>query len=257
MVIPVGGSRGLRSNGIPYVTTTASNSSCVMKDINLGISNLQTMEATSPGENDRFVWSLNKDGVFSVASVRQEIDKSRTNVAASKTRWIKCIPIKVNITAWKVKMDALPLRFNMSRRGIDIASISCPLCESGVENSAHLFLSCSVADHIYRKIARWWNIPYVGLSSYTDWLGWINSARLPGNLKAVLEGVIYVMWWVLWNFRNKTLFENEGLLKGVIFDNIVSYSYTWWVESKAMLQTHVSLECVSSHILRKLLTPGQ
>nr|GFB15923.1 RNA-directed DNA polymerase, eukaryota [Tanacetum cinerariifolium] len=34
----------------------------------------------------------------------------------SKTRWIKYVPIKVNVNAWKVKLDALPKRFNVSRR---------------------------------------------------------------------------------------------------------------------------------------------
>ncbi|GJZ87182.1 zinc finger, CCHC-type containing protein, partial [Tanacetum coccineum] len=34
----------------------------------------------------------------------------------SKTRWIKYVPIKVNVHAWKVKTYSLPTRFNVSRR---------------------------------------------------------------------------------------------------------------------------------------------
>ncbi|GKA39856.1 RNA-directed DNA polymerase, eukaryota, reverse transcriptase zinc-binding domain protein [Tanacetum coccineum] len=50
-------------------------------------------------------------------------------VVSSKTRWIKAVPIKVNIHAWKIKLDILPTRLNISKRGMDIDSILCPLCE--------------------------------------------------------------------------------------------------------------------------------
>ncbi|GKA53885.1 putative reverse transcriptase domain-containing protein [Tanacetum coccineum] len=53
----------------------------------------------------------------------------------SRTRWVKYVPIKVNVTAWKIKMDALPTRLNISRRGMDIQSLSCPICDCGVESS--------------------------------------------------------------------------------------------------------------------------
>ncbi|GKA50601.1 hypothetical protein Tco_0743674 [Tanacetum coccineum] len=40
-------------------------------------------------------------------------------------RRIRVVPIKVNTFAWKVRTNSLPTRFNISRRGIDIDSISC------------------------------------------------------------------------------------------------------------------------------------
>ncbi|GJX05187.1 hypothetical protein Tco_0191103, partial [Tanacetum coccineum] len=61
--------------------------------------------------SDRWKWSLENSGDFSVASVR-------------KTRWIKLVPIKVNVHAWKVKIDSLPTRFNISRR-VDVDVAEC------------------------------------------------------------------------------------------------------------------------------------
>nr|GFA44166.1 RNA-directed DNA polymerase, eukaryota, reverse transcriptase zinc-binding domain protein [Tanacetum cinerariifolium] len=54
-------------------------------------------------------------GDISVASIRTEIDNKRLKVINSKTKWIKSVPIKVNVHAWKVKLDALPTRLNISR----------------------------------------------------------------------------------------------------------------------------------------------
>nr|GEU46151.1 RNA-directed DNA polymerase, eukaryota, reverse transcriptase zinc-binding domain protein [Tanacetum cinerariifolium] len=94
--------------------------------------------------SDRYIWSLEGSGDFSVVSIRKVIDDKFLPNVSSKTRWVKYVPIKVNILAWKVKMDALPVRFNLSRRCIDIGSIVCPVCKSGVETASHLFFKCSL-----------------------------------------------------------------------------------------------------------------
>nr|GEX29156.1 RNA-directed DNA polymerase, eukaryota [Tanacetum cinerariifolium] len=57
---------------------------------------------------------------------------------------VKYVPIKVNILAWKIRCDVLPTRMNLSRRGIDIQAISCPICDYGVESSDHLFFRCNM-----------------------------------------------------------------------------------------------------------------
>ncbi|GJR64060.1 RNA-directed DNA polymerase, eukaryota [Tanacetum coccineum] len=53
--------------------------------------------------SDRWVWSLEGSGNFSVASVRKLIDKHTLLEVSSSTRWIKEVPIKVNVLAWKIK----------------------------------------------------------------------------------------------------------------------------------------------------------
>ncbi|GJY46578.1 RNA-directed DNA polymerase, eukaryota [Tanacetum coccineum] len=104
--------------------------------------------------NDRWTWALEGSGDFSVASVRKLLDDKRLPDVSSQTCWIKAVPIKVNIHAWKVRLDCLPTRLNISRRGMDIASILCPICGSAVELSSHLFFDCHVAKDNFRKICR-------------------------------------------------------------------------------------------------------
>nr|GEY59167.1 RNA-directed DNA polymerase, eukaryota [Tanacetum cinerariifolium] len=118
---------------------------------------LAKIEGVSVGVmNDRWTWALEGSGDFSVASVRKLIDDRRVSVVSSKTRWIKVVPIKVNVHAWKVRLYCLPTRLNISRRGMDIASILCPVCGIAVESSRHLLFDCHVAKDIFRKICHWW-----------------------------------------------------------------------------------------------------
>nr|GEV17373.1 RNA-directed DNA polymerase, eukaryota, reverse transcriptase zinc-binding domain protein [Tanacetum cinerariifolium] len=106
--------------------------------------------------SDRWVWSLKGSGEFFVASIRKIIDDTRLSTVDTRTLWIKYVPIKVNVLAWKIKIEALPIRFDISRRG-----------------------------------------------------------------------VFYVVWWHVWTFRNKLLFEDKKPSKAIIFDDVVSRSYYW------------------------------
>ncbi|GKB43819.1 RNA-directed DNA polymerase, eukaryota [Tanacetum coccineum] len=42
------------------------------------------------------------------------------------------------------RTDALPTRFNISRRGIDIQDMSCPICDNAIESTDHLFFRMEV-----------------------------------------------------------------------------------------------------------------
>nr|GEY77281.1 RNA-directed DNA polymerase, eukaryota [Tanacetum cinerariifolium] len=138
---------------------------------------------------DRWVWFLESSGEFSVASVRTVIDEKRLSNVNTMTSWIKCVPNKVNVLAWKIKIDTLPTRLNISRRGIDIDSILCPICDCGVESSSHLFFSCSLARQVARKISLWRDVAYVDVNSYVEWVTWMMSLWLTSKLKLMLEGV--------------------------------------------------------------------
>ncbi|GKB79710.1 RNA-directed DNA polymerase, eukaryota, reverse transcriptase zinc-binding domain protein [Tanacetum coccineum] len=145
---------------------------------------------------DRWRWSFSGDGEFSVSSVRSLIDDKILEVVGPKTRWIKYVPIKVNILAWRIKLDYLPTRLNLSRRGIDLESIFCASCNSVVESSSHIFFACSMVKDLYKNIARWWDVNMTELSSYEEWWNWFSNLRFPSKLKMIFEGVFYITWWL-------------------------------------------------------------
>ncbi|GKD46180.1 RNA-directed DNA polymerase, eukaryota, partial [Tanacetum coccineum] len=134
--------------------------------------------------NDRWVSDLNGDGVFRVKDVRNLLDEFFLPRADVPTRWVKNIPIKVNIFAWKLALDRLPTRANLVQRNVVTESQSCPLCDAILEDTSHLFFNCSLARDVTRLLCRWWNLGVQTFSSYAEWLVWFNSVRLASNLKA-------------------------------------------------------------------------
>nr|GEU94751.1 hypothetical protein [Tanacetum cinerariifolium] len=74
--------------------------------------------------SDRWCWSLEGSQEFSVKSSRILIDNTILSKAEVPTRWLRVVPIKVNVHAWRVCLDKLPTRANLSLRGMDIPSIA-------------------------------------------------------------------------------------------------------------------------------------
>nr|GEY11571.1 RNA-directed DNA polymerase, eukaryota [Tanacetum cinerariifolium] len=141
----------------------------------------------------RYIWSLEGNGDVSVASTLSRIDDSWLQDSSFKTRWVKAVQIKVKILAWKVSLDCLPPRLNISKRGMDITSISCPICGLTVESVSHTFFACKIAREIFQKVCNWWDITFTELVSHEHWLAWLSNIRLHSKYKTMIEGVCYTI----------------------------------------------------------------
>nr|GEZ63590.1 RNA-directed DNA polymerase, eukaryota, reverse transcriptase zinc-binding domain protein [Tanacetum cinerariifolium] len=127
------------------------------------------MESVSLSHScDRWICDLSGDGEFRVKEVRNFLDNLFLPSYADATRWVKYIPIKINVFVWRARRDFLPTRVNLSRRGILLESSSCPLCLSSKENIHHVLFGCGLAENIFRGICRWWKLDWQALESFSD-----------------------------------------------------------------------------------------
>ncbi|GJU37753.1 RNA-directed DNA polymerase, eukaryota, reverse transcriptase zinc-binding domain protein [Tanacetum coccineum] len=123
---------------------------------NYGLLCSKVADLVLPNISDRWCWSLEGSQEFSVKSSRILIDNTILPKAEVPTRWLRVVPIKVNVHAWRVCLDKLPTRANLSLRGMDIPSIACPLCNSAVESTSHIFFACPLARQVWRKFLIWY-----------------------------------------------------------------------------------------------------
>nr|GEU51236.1 RNA-directed DNA polymerase, eukaryota [Tanacetum cinerariifolium] len=157
----------------------------------------EVQHTTLSSSLDRWSWSIDADGLFTVSSTRSYIDHHLLPSLNTGTRWNKCLPRKVNIFIWRLCLDRLPHRLILSRRGLDIESILCPICNQHVESNEHVFFSCDVALNVCRLIRIWCNLSDQELYSFDDCVSWVIA--LPGlnAKKDCLFVIVAFTFWIL------------------------------------------------------------
>nr|GEV78219.1 RNA-directed DNA polymerase, eukaryota [Tanacetum cinerariifolium] len=165
--------------------------------------------------------------VFRVKEIRSILDDLLLTSLSQATRWVKFIPIKINIFAWRVRLDRLPTICNLLNRCVIMESSLCPLCGLVPEDSLHVFFWCDLAKTNFHRICRWWDLHWVDVSSFAEWNAWFSCIQMSSKLKLMMEGVFYIAWWHIWNFRNHFIFGVTPPRRSVIFDDIVSRSFIW------------------------------
>ncbi|GKE17562.1 RNA-directed DNA polymerase, eukaryota [Tanacetum coccineum] len=103
--------------------------------------------------NDKLCWSLDGETEFSVAGTRRRIDAFLHTGSNIGSIWCNSVPKKVNVFAWRVLLDRLPTRYNLSRIGLE--SILCPTCGAGMESMSHTLFTCCLAKEVWTHIYRW------------------------------------------------------------------------------------------------------
>nr|GEY70060.1 RNA-directed DNA polymerase, eukaryota [Tanacetum cinerariifolium] len=90
--------------------------------------------------------------LLDIRSVLDDLFLPSSNEA---TRWAKYVPIKVNVFAWRARLDRLPTRDNLAKIRVIMDSSLCPICGLFPENAHHLFFGCDLARSIALRICHW------------------------------------------------------------------------------------------------------
>ncbi|GJW04347.1 RNA-directed DNA polymerase, eukaryota, reverse transcriptase zinc-binding domain protein [Tanacetum coccineum] len=72
---------------------------------------------------DTWIWNVDNSHVFSVSNARYLIDNANLTPGNRPTKWSKYVPLKINIFAWRLLLNRLPMKINLSDRDIDVPNI--------------------------------------------------------------------------------------------------------------------------------------
>ena len=97
---------------------------------------------------------------------------------------------------------------NMGKRGIDVHSLLCPLCDQEVDDINHVLFSCSKVEILWVKCFDWWDLAIPSsVQSVKDL-----SALLPNNcgnkwVVQAFHGVRLVTLWTIWKWSSLLSFR--------------------------------------------------
>ncbi|GKB67159.1 RNA-directed DNA polymerase, eukaryota [Tanacetum coccineum] len=146
----------------------------------LGIYYLLIFRAPKSVLNDLEI--IRSNFFWGVKDAHNIIDQ-KTLPSLPSTSWDKIIPRKVNIFMWRLSLDRLPHRLNLSLRGMDIPAISCSSCNANVESANHIFFECIIAYDLWKLVYRWCEIPFVQALSFEAFKDWLSSWHAPKEKK--------------------------------------------------------------------------
>ncbi|GJZ03380.1 putative RNA-directed DNA polymerase, eukaryota, reverse transcriptase zinc-binding domain protein [Tanacetum coccineum] len=134
----------------------------------------------------------------------------------------------------RASIDRLPTRSNLAKRGVDLSSVLCCLCNREVETLDQYFISCPRVITIWRKIWSWWNLtspPVFPSFSIQDIAkGWVKTSDCSRTNK-VLNGVLHCSLWSIWKWRNRVSHVDSDstptIIEEDIFPAIQRISKTW------------------------------
>ncbi|GKA44149.1 RNA-directed DNA polymerase, eukaryota [Tanacetum coccineum] len=177
--------------------------------------------------DDLWVW-YSGNSTFTVKDARGKIDDGFLPDDGLETRWNRFLPKKVNIFIWRTLRDRLPSRWNLSRRGIEVASITCPTCDNGIDTSYHSMWVCSLATTLWIRVFKWLDLSPPDIPNLRGLFTWLDDLHISSNKKAIIEVVCGVVLWSLWNFRNDMIFGDTQPKRSILFDKIVEFSFRWY-----------------------------
>ncbi|GJX87592.1 putative RNA-directed DNA polymerase, eukaryota, reverse transcriptase zinc-binding domain protein [Tanacetum coccineum] len=101
-------------------------------------------------------WEFTSDASrkFTVKGMRSLISSSSKTASLPATHWNKVLPLKININTWCVLNRRMATRVNIDRRGIDLNSLRCPICDDGIKTKEHVFVHKRVAFLVVEKYVR-------------------------------------------------------------------------------------------------------
>ncbi|XP_071695218.1 uncharacterized protein [Rutidosis leptorrhynchoides] len=69
---------------------------------------------------------------------------------------IDLVSKKLEVLAWRVRKKRIPVREKLDKRGIDLQSVRCPLCDEDIETVDHSIIFCPHALEVWNRVFGWW-----------------------------------------------------------------------------------------------------
>lgn len=191
---------------------------------------LQSVQVVSNAA-DSFSWTFDQHRPFSVALAYDALSFQDSILSRSVVQaiWLKWSPPRVRVFCWKAAHDALPTRWNMLIRGIIPLNFD-PMCALGcseLETQDHIFISCSAARLLWRKILIWWNIPFIFPVSTSALLQQCSFVSTCSGVNKLFHLTCVRTIWTIWYARNSYIFINQGWDADDLLQFIQSRTFTW------------------------------
>ncbi|XP_021984993.1 uncharacterized protein LOC110880862 [Helianthus annuus] len=164
------------------------------------------------GGEDDWKWKFDKDGLFSVSSVKKLLSSNNMgdpNSSFKCFKWKGWMPLKCKIMVWRDARNRLPTIAELIKRGVSIQHCCCSFCDEVMEITLHLFTGCMFSQEVWFRIEAWCRIQHGCIFDISYLLQLLERNASSKESRHTLRGIVYATFWVLWNERNDRIFNKK------------------------------------------------
>ncbi|XP_071735007.1 uncharacterized protein [Rutidosis leptorrhynchoides] len=179
-------------------------------------------------KKDCWNWNLNSKGTYTVKDCSFLVDKVILRRAVNSIESLRngLVPKKVEVFIWRARLGRLLVRFELDKRGIDLNSVRCPICDGDIETVEHILFSCQMAKDIWAKVLKWWGYNSA-LFGYEDIFNGTFGYVAHDHKRNQWQAVCWVVCYILWKNRNAKVFKNKLDTVPSLFNEVQVLSYDW------------------------------
>ncbi|XP_071700404.1 uncharacterized protein [Rutidosis leptorrhynchoides] len=180
-------------------------------------------------ENDSWKWLEHSSGILHTHALATIINNkllvnSFSSVATLRNR---LLPQKIEVFIWRAQRNRLPVRTELDKRGIDLDSARCPVCDNEVETLEHMLIHCTFAKDLWLRFFKWWKVDNFQIQSVND----IASGPMSHSHNFPNPDLMTASMWVcaykIWYNRNNKLFNKTDGSSSFVLQEVQSCSFKW------------------------------
>ncbi|CAH1412783.1 unnamed protein product [Lactuca virosa] len=127
-----------------------------------------------------------------------------------------------------VKYGRIPTATELSKRGVNLETLTCRMCEEKDECPDHALVDCSFAK---KKVAdgiwRWCNVQVGGFNKVNDLLDFVATWGSCAKRRKIIVVICYGMLWCIWKARNERVFKKNRLPPDKVIEIVKSVTFLW------------------------------
>ncbi|XP_071695428.1 uncharacterized protein [Rutidosis leptorrhynchoides] len=204
----------------------------------------------SPDNEDRWKWASGSDGVFSTSILTSQINGKLLNTSTNcvVTLRNKLVPKKVEVFVWRARRKRLPVPLELDKRGVDLHSVRCPICDDDLESVDHSLVLCSRAFEIWSKVFNWWGMNNLNNLSVGEIFSEDPNQQMSSVGVGIWQAVTWICGYLIWSNRNKKVFKNKIWDTSVALNEIQVKSFDWIAKRCKMKKLEWHIWLASPHL---------
>ncbi|XP_071687965.1 uncharacterized protein [Rutidosis leptorrhynchoides] len=159
--------------------------------------------------SDAWKWTMASNGVFTMKKLNQLIIGKVLEGEKSQpeTKRNSLVPENVEVFICRTCKKSLLVLMELDKRGFDLHSVRCPICDDDIETINHALIFYKIAYEVWSRVYKWWGLgPYVNVSINETFAGSLSQNYSELGMK-IWQGVEWICGYVLWKNRNLKIFK--------------------------------------------------